>query len=64
MTIGTPGKHYIVYVTAIGSRVDLAGDAICYSRSSSTILLPGGETITSQEAFTAVWQEIDGYTNH
>lgn len=70
VTIGQAGKHYLVQITSTtkdGAQYavkDNQNRDLCVSGGSSTVLLPGGSGLTSGRDFIAVWQEIDGYTNH
>lgn len=69
VTIGEPGKHYIVQISGYSPQsraesISYNGDTVGYSDRQSTAILDGGGVLSSKSNFTALWQEIDGYTNH
>lgn len=70
VTIGQAGKHYLVQITSMSPERDRRDNVshgstlVCYGGGESVVLLPGGSSLTSGRDFIAVWQEIDGYTNH
>lgn len=65
--IGEPGKSYLVHITPgqYGVKINGATSETIGTNTPITVAVRGGTTITGTgRDFIAVWQEIDGYTNH